>query len=204
MTLMNIKSQWTNKTYASGCTVLFTSFLLVSTDLHRSDQQEATRDNPSFVLGLAGPVKNPYKLAHSNVRGSTWISSTQGPLVPLEEQNSVNLGGYPGWLLYNAVTPHTLFLHSVFLLVWLPVLWRAKWCEIRTKVHNYFYEGNMSFLFLGYTSLKTVLSILLGKSSGNRFAALLQYNDFITPKFPLYIRKRRENQPPLFYSIYQH
>jgi len=26
----------------------------------------------------------------------------------------------------------------------------------------------------------------------------------ITPKFPLYIRKRRENQPPLFYSIYQH
>lgn len=204
MTLMNIKSQWTNKTYASGCTILLTSFLLISTDLHRSDQQEATRDNPRFVLGLAGPMKNPYKLAHSNVRGPTWISSTQGPLVPLEERNSVILGGYPGWRLYNAVTPHPLFLHSVFLLMWPPVLWWVKSCEIRTKVHDYFYEGNMSFLFLGYTSLKIVLSIFIGKSSGNRFAALWQYDNFITPKSPLYIRKRRENQLPLFYSIYQH
>ena len=44
--------------------------------------------------------------------------------------------------------------------------------EISTEVQACFYEGNMSLLFLGYISLKIVLSIFFGKSSYNRFAAL--------------------------------
>lgn len=106
------------------------------------------------MLRAAGPVKKPYKLAHSNVRGSKWIA----PVDPLEKQKGIFLGGKHDLLLYNAITSLPLCLYIV-LLIWLPVLWWVKYVsEIRTNLQDYFHEGNTSLQFLGYISFKTVLS----------------------------------------------
>lgn len=122
-------------------------FLFISTDLPRSDGQEASPDNPIDVLRAAGPVKKPNKLAHSNVRGSKWISSAQGPVDPLVKQKGIFLGGKHGLLLY---------MQSPLFLCFCTLFSSLSDCQcynewnmlVRSELTSIFMKGRYHFSFL--------------------------------------------------------